>query len=110
MQHLLTLTLLVSCRMHLTDERNNEVIMVVYMLQDQTNFKKSYRLDARIACSTFEVNYYYSLKCRTPSPLMANVVYKFQCLSDVVDCVSNGKTMRHLATRVREHGISICNS
>ena len=43
-----------------------------------------------------------SLKCRTPTPLLANVVYKFQCLSDSSKSYI-GKTKRHLATRVKEH-------
>ena len=43
--------------------------------------------------------------CHTPLPLLANVVYKFQCLRDV-DKVYIGKTRRHLATRVKEHGHS----
>ena len=36
---------------------------------------------------------------------MANIVYKFHCLRDA-DCIYIGKTMRHLATRVKEHGAS----
>ena len=35
-------------------------------------------------------------------PLMANVVYQFTCLRDA-NSTYIGKTIRHLATRVREH-------
>ena len=45
---------------------------------------------------------YISLKCRTPLPLLANVVYKFKCLHDANN-IYIGKTIRHLATRVKEH-------
>ena len=43
--------------------------------------------------------------CLTPSSLLSNVVYKFQCLCDA-DQVYIGKTKRHLTVRVREHGNS----
>ena len=55
--------------------------------------------------TSLKVKNYFSLKCRTPLPLVANVVYKFQCLRDA-DCIYIGKTMRHLAMRVGEHGTS----
>ena len=44
-------------------------------------------------------------KCCTPLPLLANVVYKFECLRDA-NTFYIGKTIRHLATRVKEHGSS----
>ena len=47
----------------------------------------------------------FSLKCHTPMPLMANVVYQFTCLRDA-NSTYIGKTIRHLATRVREHATS----
>ena len=68
-------------------------------------FKKYYGIDLKIVFTSFKVKNYFSLKCRTPLPLMANVVYKFQCLRDA-DCIYIGKTMRHLAIRVKEHGTS----
>ena len=62
-------------------------------------FKRYYAIDVRIVFTSFKVRNYFSLKCRTPLPLLANVVYKFKC-----SCNTNkiyiGKTMRHLATRV----------
>ena len=42
-------------------------------------------------------------------PCWPKVVYKFQCLHDV-DKVYIGKTRRHLATRVKEHGHSTSSS
>ena len=68
-------------------------------------FKKYYCIDIRIVFTTFKVKNYFSLKCRTPMPLLANVVYKFQCLRDA-DGVYIGKTIRHLVTRVKEHSHS----
>ena len=41
----------------------------------------------------------------TPQPLLANVVYKFKCLRDANN-IYIGKTIRHLATRVKEYGTS----
>ena len=68
-------------------------------------FRKYFAIDVRIVFTTFKVSNYFSLKCHTPLPFMAKIVYKFQCLCDA-DLVYIGKTMRHLATRVREHGTS----
>ena len=51
------------------------------------------------------------LKCCTHLPLLANVVYRFTCLCDA-NKTYIGKTIQHLATRVKEHGTSpsaVCN-
>ena len=55
--------------------------------------------------STFKVKNNFSLKCRTPRSLMANVVYKFNSSRDA-NISYIGKTKRHLATIVREHSNS----
>ena len=55
------------------------------------------------------LQFFFSLKCRTPLPSLANVVYKFKCLHDANN-IYIGKTIRHLATRVKEHGTSPSNS
>ena len=68
-------------------------------------FRKYFGIDVRIVCATFKVSNYFSLKCRTHLLLMANIVFKFQGLRDA-DLPYIGKTMHHLATRVREHGTS----
>ena len=68
-------------------------------------FQKYYCIDVRVVYTSFKVRNYFSLKCRTPLPLMANVVYQFQCLRDANQTYI-GKTKRHLVTRVREHGQS----
>ena len=60
---------------------------------------------ARVVFTSFKVKTYFSLKCCTPLPLLANVVYKFECLRDA-NTFYIGKTIRHLATRVKEHGSS----
>ena len=67
--------------------------------------KKYYCINIRIVFTSFKVKNYFSLKCRTPLPLLANVVYKFKCLRDANN-IYIGKTIRHLATRVKEHGTS----
>ena len=67
--------------------------------------QKYYCIDIRIVFTFFKVKNYLSLKCRTRLPLLANVVYKFKCLRDSNN-IYIGKTIRHLATRVREHGTS----
>ena len=66
-------------------------------------FKRYYAIDIRIVLTSFKVWNYFSLKCRTPLALLANVVYKFQCSCDK-NKVYIGKTVRHLATRIKEHG------
>ena len=68
-------------------------------------FRKYYAIDVRIVFVSFKVKKYFSLKRRTPLPLLTNVVYKFQCLRDA-NQIYIGKTMRHLVTRAREHGHS----
>ena len=65
-------------------------------------FKKYYCIDIRIVFTSYKVKNYFSLKCRAPLPLLANVVYKFQCLREA-NQIYIGKTVRHLATRVKEH-------
>lgn len=72
-------------------------------------FKAHFLIDVKIVYSSFKVKNNFSLKCRTPLPLVANVVYKFQCSRDA-DITYIGKTKRHLVTRVREHGTSAAPS
>ena len=67
--------------------------------------KKYYCIDIRIVFTSFKVNNYFSLKCCTPLPVLANVDYEFKCLCDG-NSIYIGKTIRHLATRVKEHGAS----
>ena len=68
----------------------------------QQLMKENFGITVRVAFTTFKVKNYFSNKCRTPTPLMANVVYKFQCLIDSNKAYI-GKTKRHLTTRVKEH-------
>ena len=65
--------------------------------------KKYYCIDIRVVFTSFKVKNYFSLKCRSPLPLLAYVVYKFKCDANNIYI---GKTIRHLATRVKEHGTS----
>ena len=66
---------------------------------------RNYGIEVKVVYTTFKVKNYFSLKCRTPLPLLANVVYKFNCSRDA-DLSYIGKTKRHLVTRVREHSKS----
>ena len=69
-------------------------------------FKKYYCiLTLELFFTSFKVKNYFSLKCHTPLPLLANVVYQFQYLRDTNN-IYIGKTIRHLTTRVKEHGTS----
>ena len=61
---------------------------------------RNYGINVKIVYTTFKVKNYFSLKCRTPLPLLANVVYRFTCLR-YADISYIGKTKRHLVTRVR---------
>ena len=56
----------------------------------------------QVVCNTFKIQNYFSLKCWTPTPLLANVVYKFQCLNDSNKAYI-GKMNKYLTTRVKEH-------
>ena len=44
--------------------------------------KEYYCIDVKVVFSSFKVKNYFFLKCHTPMPLMANVVYQFTCLHD----------------------------
>ncbi len=61
-----------------------------------------YNTDMKVIYTSFKVKNYFSVKPRTPLPLLANVVYKFKSLCDANNTYI-GKTLRHLATRVKEH-------
>lgn len=75
---------------------------VIFGKKLKTLFQMYYKIDLRIIYTTFKVKNYFSLKSCTPLPLVANVVYKFNCLCDT-NTAYIGKTTRHLATRVKEH-------
>ena len=83
----------------LLDTRSSKI----YLLGNQ--LKDYYCIDVKVVFSSFKVKNYFSLKCHTPMPLMANVVYQFTCLRDA-NSTYIGKTIRHLATRVKEHATS----
>ena len=97
----------------ITEDRVETIFLVPYVglpsvifgrkLKDL--FKKYYCIDIKIVFTSFKVKNYFSLKSRTPLPLLANVVYKFNCMRDA-NITYIGKTLRHLAVRVKEHGTS----
>ena len=67
------------------------------------NLMSSYfSVDISTVFTSTKVSDFFSLKCATPKPLLANVVYKFTALCDTE--ISNiGETKRQLVTRVKEH-------
>ena len=65
-------------------------------------FKNHLNVDISCIFSSLTVGSYFSLKSRTPKPLLSNVIYKFSCLRDV-SLFYIGKTKRHLTVRVKEH-------
>ena len=67
--------------------------------------KRFFDSDLKIVFTSFKVKNYFSLKSRAPLTLLANVVYRFSCMRDA-NITYIGKTMRHLATRIKEHGTS----
>ena len=64
---------------------------VIFGRKVRESFRKLYGIDIKVIYTSFKVKNYFSLKCHTPLPLLAKVVYKFQCLHDV-DKVYIGKT------------------
>ena len=74
----------------------------IFARKIQQLMKDNFGIIVRIVFTTCKVKNYFSLKCTTPSPLLANVVYRYQCLSDSNKAYI-GKTKRHLTTRVKEH-------
>ena len=76
---------------------------ILFARKIQAIFKKYYHIDIKIVFNTTKVKNYFSLKCRTPFCLKAKVVYQFNCLVDP-NTSYIGKTKRHLAVRVKEHG------
>ena len=55
-----------------------------------------------VTFNSFKVQNYFSLKARTPKPLLSSVVYEFSCQVDPgISYI--GKTKRHLERRMREH-------
>ena len=68
-------------------------------------FKTYYCIHIGVVFTSFKVKNYFSLKCRTPLPLLTNVVYIFKCLHNANNTYT-GKTIQHLKTRVKEHGTS----
>jgi hypothetical protein len=99
-----------SERTQRTEEVNKYVLRVPYVGKASVIFKtklsklikENFKVDVLPVFTSFKVANYFSLKCRTPTPLVSNVVYRFTCLHDAGETYI-GKTKRHLITRVEEH-------
>ena len=72
----------------------------IYARKISQLMKDNFCITVRVVFNTFKKKNYFSLKCTTPIPLLANVVYKLQCLSDS-DKAHIGKTKPHLTLRVK---------
>ena len=69
--------------------------------------KDYYCIDVKVVFSSFKVKNYFSLKCHTPMPLMANVVYQFTCLRDA-NSTYISKTIRLCRRDRLERGVCGC--
>ena len=75
---------------------------VIYANKIKKVFRTFYNIEVKPVFTSFKVKNYFSLKSRTPFPLVSKVVYQFNCLRDA-NISYVGKTKLHLATRVDEH-------
>ena len=64
--------------------------------------KEHLGVDLFVYSSSCKVGSFFSLKSKTPFPLKARVIYKYECLSDS-GTTYIGKTERHIVTRAKEH-------
>ena len=78
-----------------------------FFLECKHNYLKHFQSNFCL-CELYYMHHanYFSLRCRTPLSLLANEVYRFECLRDANNTYI-GKTIQHLATKVREHGTSL---
>ena len=70
---------------------------------------QEFKISPCVCFTSTKVGHYFNPKARTPLPLQANVVYKFQCLCDE-GMFYIGKTRRHLFVRAQEHLLKEKNS
>jgi len=70
--------------------------------QLSTLLKRKFNVRILIYFTTQKNGSYFNLKCKTPTALMSNVIYKFSCLRDV-NMTYIGISTRHLVIRAREH-------
>ena len=63
---------------------------------------KDLNVKTRVVFKSFKIGQYFSLKDVTPKEIKANVIYKFTGSCDK-SITYIGKTIRHLATRSKEH-------
>ena len=70
--------------------------------QMRTLFEATFGVKLLPVFTSSKIGDCFSLKCRTPLPYSANVVYQFSCLQDA-GTTYIGQTKRHMLTRVNEH-------
>ena len=64
--------------------------------------RDKFDIDINVVYTTTQIGSFFRLKCKTPTPVLSRVVYKFACLGDQTDSYV-GMTERHMATRVMDH-------
>ena len=91
---------------------NYSILRIPYYGKESVKFAKKlsniickkFDIDIKIVYSTFKIKNYFRLKCRTPFPLLSNVVYQFNCAENAqVSYI--GYTKRHLISRFAEHTV-----
>ena len=63
---------------------------------------EKFKVEIRVIYTTFKVKNFFRLKCKTPLPLLSNVVYRFSCVENA-QISYIGYTKRHMTTSVLEH-------
>ena len=61
-----------------------------------------FNISFKVVTKSAKIGDFFQLKSSVPFPLLSDVVYYFECLSDA-NTSYIGKTDRHLITRVKEH-------
>ena len=64
--------------------------------------KTQFSIKTLVYFTTGKTGTYFNLKSKTPSALMSNVVYQFECSHDV-NLSYIGMTNRHILNRAEEH-------
>ena len=64
--------------------------------------RQKFDVDVNVVYATTQLGSFFRLKCKTPTPILSCVIYKFVCLGDQTDSYI-GMTERHMTTRVGDH-------
>ena len=73
-----------------------------FSIQLKALIKNKFDINVNVYYASLKTGSYYQLKCSTPTSLISNVVYKFNCLCDT-NVTYIGMTIRQFGVRVEEH-------